>query len=231
MGLSPNSGSYSYNSLPFLEDYVGSGALVDVFLDMCMEYEGVATVSESGEIDISTLVYYSGNPPQWDDVSVIISENQLPPNGSRKFKDIAFFLINGGMSKIPFYDTFVDGRYTIMIGDAAESYYRNELMQQSDTSSLPTPLLYFVGGDAVPIGADAEADQGYNYVTTDVFVATFNTRYGQSGPSNAVTVMTGGWNSISLEVVGDNIPSYVTDVYYYRNFGGTFFRVAEVSVT
>lgn len=130
----------------------------------------------------------------------------------------------------PVCSGFVNGRFCIFFGRAAEAYIKEWTLPSPQ--ALAVPSLYISSTTNIEMG---NTNQISVPLVTYVFAATFMTRWGETGPSNAVYATTINdpegikkW-SVVLEVEGDRIPSYATSVRYYRFFD-TFRLVSEVKI-
>ena len=223
-------GSTTWNTLPLLKDVIGSGSKVDAFVGWCLNHNEPMVLMDNGSLDISRLLSRNGSPPDWENVQVIMDiHNPFRDQEESLSSEIRILL--GAEPATPCYDTFIDGKYTIFLGDAAIRFYQQELLGQTyKVYDISPPVLMLMGTDATPIAADASAT-GYSLqLNVLYFVATFGTKYGESGISNMVTVLSSGWTYCDLAIDTQKIPSSAEYVYYYRNFGDTFFRVAEVEI-
>ena len=220
MAVTPGAGSYSYNVLPLLKDYVGTDTKIGQFMDMCLESDDPMIRMPDGSLDITRLLSRNGNPPDWDNVQIIMDEKLIQDKNKTLSEGVREIL---GLL-LPFYDTFIDGVYTIFLGDAAVRFFQQELMGQRASTMTQPPVLLYMGGNIAPITGEFD----FEMVGTVSFCATFKTLYGETGISNIITITSAGWDNVTLAVDREVMPSYAEKVYYYRSFNGIFFRVAEV---
>ena len=222
MAVQPGAGSYSYNVLPLLKDYVGTDTKVAQFMEMCLESKDPMILMPDGTLDITRVLSRNGSPPDWDNVQIIMDTNQIPDRHRTLSEGVREML---GLS-LPFYDTFIDGKYTIFLGDAAVLFFQQELMGQQESSLTQPPVLLYLGGDLAPITVEFDSE----IVETVAFCSTFKTAYGESAVSNILTFVLTGWTNVTLAVDQDVVPSYAERVYYYRSFNNVFFRVGDVAL-
>ena len=129
---------------------------------------------------------------------------------------------------------FIDGKMHAFYFQASHDYLTQ--MTLPIPQQLLPPELYV----SSMVGLDAAVhDFGPETLDPVTFCSTFVTKWGETGPSNAIVLYptgfvgdgnTEGMWSATLEVSGDRIPAYATAVRYYRWFKTTFRRILEVSI-
>lgn len=142
----------------------------------------------------------------------------------------------GGMSQawpLGFWG-YYDGYLCAYFGDAADDAART--WATTITAQLQTPVLYASYFQPNLGGFDpSEGDTGANYADIQ-FVATFNTRWGETPPSDSLILtvpykpwLSPAWEAI-LEVQESSIPSYAKSVRYYQFKGDGFYLIQEVEI-
>ena len=118
---------------------------------------------------------------------------------------------------------YIDGKFHIFLGAAADAFKAEWSLPSA--MALIAPNLYI--SYAYPT---SDSLNNSDKLITYQFVATFMTKWGETGPSNVVHYSTTSldWN-VTLEVVEEDIPNYATSVKYYRFFD-TFRLVSEVTI-
>jgi hypothetical protein len=157
------------------------------------------------------------------DGSIDLSKLTSPTLAMIKSSDVKIY---GNPQLLPVYFGWEDGVKTLIFGPDAVPYIQMASMP-GDQYIIP-PNLVLLGTSGVELtGMDGMGGS----LQTISFGASFMTIYGETAMSNLIQI---GpileWQSVTLGVITDDIPTYATSVIYYRDFGGTFRKVLEVKL-
>lgn len=129
----------------------------------------------------------------------------------------------------PIYFGWERGHRVLIFGEGAIPYIQAASLPGQ--SELIVPNLVLLGTDGIITGTIDGAGIGTFTSMTVNFGATFMTVYGETQMSNVITVgPVMSWQSVTLGVVTEDIPTYATSVRYYRTFDDVFRRVLEVKL-
>lgn len=137
-----------------------------------------------------------------------------------------------GMAGVPpvFTTGFLHGQLTIFFGEYAELYIQQAT--QVIPAALTAPSLVIVDSSGLVLAANDSVGGVAEVVETPTFLATFMTRYGETEASNIVSLpRVYSWNTVTLAIDENKIPTYAGTVRYYRLFGDTYRLVSEVKIT
>lgn len=145
-----------------------------------------------------------------------------------EIKNMKIKVVFWDASTEPVASGFVNGTFCIFYGAAADAYIKEWSLPTPQ--ALVAPTLYVSSVQNAGLGVSSS-----NRITTYVFAATFMTRWGETGPSNAAYIHVEDdpygiekWSAV-LEVEADKIPSYALSVRYYRFFD-VFRLIGEVKI-